>query len=104
MAVHRGRMADGKPNPVDQFVGSRVTEVRRQRRISAEALAKAIGVSTFQMRKYESGENRISVSRLYDISQALETSAGSFFEGIPADIMSPAHVAAAAKVEGAANP
>ena len=35
------------------------------------------------MQKYESGDIRISASRLYDVAQVLEVSPAFFFEGYP---------------------
>ncbi|EPX81179.1 DNA-binding protein, putative [Litoreibacter arenae DSM 19593] len=45
-------------------------------------LAEALGIRFQQVQKYESGANRISASRLWDIAQALSVSVGYFFEGL----------------------
>ena len=47
------------------------------------ALASKIGVSFQAVQKYESGDIRISASRLYDVAQVLEVSPAFFFEGYP---------------------
>ena len=67
----RGRQAAGKgegPDPVDIHVGKRIKLRRTLLRISQEQLAGKIGVTFQQVQKYESGHNRVSASRLYDIS------------------------------------
>src|SRR5258708_8647045 len=56
---------------------------RIQLGLSQGALASKIGVSFQAVQKYESGDIRISASRLYDVSQVLEVSPAFFFEGYP---------------------
>jgi transcriptional regulator with XRE-family HTH domain len=50
--------------------------------MSQERLAELLGVTFQQVQKYEKGVNRIAVSRLWDISVALELPVGRFFEGL----------------------
>jgi transcriptional regulator with XRE-family HTH domain len=50
--------------------------------MSQERLAELLGVTFQQVQKYEKGVNRIAVSRLFDIANALEMPAGRFFEGL----------------------
>ena len=45
-------------------------------------LARAIGVSFQQIQKYETANDRISASKLWNISEALEVDIGYFFEGM----------------------
>lgn len=59
------------PHPVDKSVGLNIRRVRRERRLSQEALAAAIGLTFQQLQKYERGTNRVSCSRLCEIAQAL---------------------------------
>src|SRR5437764_4329588 len=56
---------------------------RIQLGLSQGALASKIGVSFQAVQKYESGDIRISASRLYDVSQVLDVSPAFFFEGYP---------------------
>ncbi len=56
---------------------------RIQLGLSQGALASKIGVSFQAVQKYESGDIRISASRLYDVSQVLQVSPAFFFEGYP---------------------
>jgi len=74
---------DNSPHPIDVYVGGRMRLRRIQLGLSQGALASKIGVSFQAVQKYESGDIRISASRLYDVAQALAVSPGFFFEGYP---------------------
>lgn len=69
-------MSDTKkgPDEVDILVGERVRLLRKERGVSQNALAEAIGVTFQQVQKYERAANRISISMLSRIALALETS------------------------------
>jgi transcriptional regulator with XRE-family HTH domain len=56
---------------------------RVQLGMSQGALANKVGVSFQAVQKYESGDIRISASRLYDVAQVLQVTPGFFFEGYP---------------------
>src|ERR1700760_3276472 len=60
------------PDPMDVALGAAVRIRRRTVGISQEALAEQCGVSFQQIQKYENGANRISFSRLVQISRALK--------------------------------
>jgi len=71
-----------KPNGahrVDVHVGARVKSRRLLLKISQETLANDLGITFQQVQKYESGDNRISASRLYEIAKCLKVDAGHFF-------------------------
>lgn len=70
------------PDPVDQYVGRRLRARRLVGGISQAQLARTIGVTYQQVQKYECGTNRISVSKLYRISEALGAPVSFFFEGL----------------------
>jgi transcriptional regulator with XRE-family HTH domain len=72
------------PNPVDTYVGSKVKSRRLILVLSQEELANSIGLTFQQVQKYERGTNRISVSRLVDISKALKVPMNYFLEGCTA--------------------
>ncbi|NKD44605.1 helix-turn-helix transcriptional regulator [Haematospirillum jordaniae] len=74
---------EGQPNPVDVHVGARVRFCRTVQRISQTTLADALGLTFQQIQKYERGTNRISASRLWDISQALGVPVTYFFDDLP---------------------
>jgi transcriptional regulator with XRE-family HTH domain len=70
-------------NPVDIHVGRRVRMRRLMLDLSQMRLANALGVTFQQVQKYEKGTNRISASRLQQISQVLQVPIHFFFEGSP---------------------
>jgi transcriptional regulator with XRE-family HTH domain len=53
--------------------------------VTQQQLAERVGIKFQQIQKYETGMNRISASRLWDISEALEVPISFFFEGLDAD-------------------
>ncbi len=76
----------GNPHPVDVHVGARVRMRRTLLGMSQTKLGDAVGLSFQQVQKYESGRDRISASRLYDLSRVLDVSIEHFFEDIPAAV------------------
>ncbi len=71
------------PNPTDKYVGGRVRMRRLMLHMSQERLADQLGLTFQQVQKYEKGTNRISASRLQEISRILEVPVPFFFEGAP---------------------
>ena len=67
-------------NPVDVHVGQRLRTWRALLGLSQMAVADAIGLTFQQLQKYENGSNRISASRLYDLSQVLDVDIAYFFD------------------------
>jgi len=49
--------------------------------MTQQQLAQRVGIKFQQIQKYETGTNRISASRLWDIAEALEVPVAFFFEG-----------------------
>ena len=80
------RNPTGRPNPVDVYVGARLRRRRTLLGMNQTNLGDALGVSFQQVQKYENGANRISASRLFDLSQILDVSIEYFFDDMPADI------------------
>src|SRR5215472_5615291 len=78
----RGRPKQSEPHPVDIHVGSRLRQQRTELGISQQNLAATLGVAFQQVQKYEQARNRISGSRLYRLSKALDVPVTFFFEGI----------------------
>ncbi|MEM9669586.1 MAG: helix-turn-helix domain-containing protein [Pseudomonadota bacterium] len=62
----------------DKWLGRRVRQRRRDLKLTQAALGARIGITFQQVQKYEAGANRLSVSRLIDISDALQTPIGWF--------------------------
>jgi len=57
---------------IDVHVGYRLKRLRREKELSQSALGRAANVSFQQIQKYERGQNRISVGRLWDFCELLE--------------------------------
>jgi len=76
-------MAKKEPNPIDIHVGNRVRMRRMLIGMSQEKLGGQLGLTFQQIQKYEKGANRISASRLYQMSQILGVPVQFFFEDLP---------------------
>ena len=72
-------------HPVDVYVGQKLRNRRWMKGLTQHQLALLVGVRFQQIQKYENGINRISASRLWEISQALEVSVSYFFDGYSPD-------------------
>src|ERR1700755_3581621 len=70
------------PNPVDRHVGLRIRMRRKELGISQERLAETIGLTFQQVQKYERAANRVSASKLWEMSRALSTNVSYFYEGL----------------------
>ena len=70
------------PNPIDVHVGSRLRMRRMLVGMSQEKLGESLEVTFQQVQKYERGANRISASRLFDISHILDVPVQYFFDDI----------------------
>jgi len=69
-------------HPVDVYVGKRVRQRRWMVGMTQQQLAEKVGIKFQQIQKYETGMNRVSASRLWDISEALGVSVSFFFDGL----------------------
>jgi transcriptional regulator with XRE-family HTH domain len=54
--------------------------------MSQEKLAEAMGLTFQQVQKYERGANRVSASRLYDLSRILDVPIGFFFDDLTGEV------------------
>lgn len=70
------------PNMVDAYIGQRIRLRRNIMAITQKDLAVKCGITFQQIQKYETSGNRISASRLFQISTALETPVAFFFAGL----------------------
>ena len=66
----------------DLHVGTRLRRRRRLLGMTQQDLAVQVGVRFQQIQKYECGANRITASRLYALSKALNVSVQYFFDGM----------------------
>jgi len=74
------------PTSVDEHIGQRVQLRRTMMGLSQKDLAQICGVTFQQIQKYETAGNRISASRLFELSTALETPVSFFFAGLPGNM------------------
>ncbi len=74
------------PHPVDVHVGARVRVRRTLLGMTQTSLGEAIDLTFQQVQKYERGTNRVSSSRLFDLSRVLDVPVEFFFEEMPAEI------------------
>jgi transcriptional regulator with XRE-family HTH domain len=76
-------MSAKSPNPTDKHVGNRIRMRRMMLGLSQAALADTLGITFQQVQKYEKGANRVSASRLAQISKTLGVAVAFLFEGAP---------------------
>lgn len=67
---------------VDVHVGKRIRQRRWLIGMTQQKLAELVGIKFQQIQKYETGANRVSASRLWDIADALGVPVAFFFEGL----------------------
>lgn len=67
---------------VDVHVGKRIRHRRWMNGTTQQQLAEAVGIKFQQIQKYETGMNRVSASRLWDISRVLNVPVSFFFDGL----------------------
>lgn len=72
--VQRTPGASKRMPTTDEIVGARIHETRLSLGVKQTGLAEQIGVSYQQLQKYEEGQNRLSVGRLWTIAAALGVS------------------------------
>lgn len=70
------------PHPVDVHVGQRVRQRRWMLGLTQQQLGEQVGIRFQQIQKYETGENRMSASRLFDIACVLRVPVAFFYEGL----------------------
>ncbi|MDG2529973.1 helix-turn-helix domain-containing protein [Caulobacter endophyticus] len=76
-------MAASPPtHPIDRHVGAMIRAHRRAAGVSQEEMGAALGLTFQQIQKYETGENRISASKLVEVARALSLPVGALFEGV----------------------
>lgn len=69
-------------HPVDIHVGKKLKHLRVLRGMTQTDVANGLNISFQQVQKYELGRNRISASRLFELSNILDVPPSYFFEGL----------------------
>ena len=70
------------PHRVDVYVGQKIRQRRWLTGMTQQRLAELVGIKFQQIQKYETGANRVSASRLWDIAEALGVHVSFFFDGL----------------------
>lgn len=78
----RQRASAPMTNPVDAHIGAKLRERRQALRLSQNELGQMVGIAGQQIQKYECGENRISISRMWELARALKLPMTFFYQGL----------------------
>jgi transcriptional regulator with XRE-family HTH domain len=65
---------------IDAYIGARLREGRAALGLTQAAFGEKLGVTFQQIQKYESGVNRVSAARLFEICEIPDVSLASMFE------------------------
>ncbi len=79
------RKGAGEYAYVNEHVGNLIRVRRMLLGMSQGKLGEGLGLTFQQIQKYESGANRVSASRLFQLSKILNVPASYFFDNVPAD-------------------
>jgi transcriptional regulator with XRE-family HTH domain len=82
MAKGRSKTLAGGAALTDKNVGRQIFTRRKILKMSQGALALELGLTFQQVQKYENGSNRVSASRLWELSKILRVPVSFFFEGL----------------------
>jgi transcriptional regulator with XRE-family HTH domain len=80
-----GPAVSRKTGRIDVHVGTQLRLRRLIVGLSQEELGSRLGISFQQIQKYETGANRISAARLFEISRELDVPISWFFKDLPAE-------------------
>lgn len=60
-------------------IGFKLKQLRQQAGFSQERMAEVVGISIFQLQKYESGQNMMNTDKLQRVANALSVPVQAFF-------------------------
>lgn len=66
----------------DTHLGRRLRQRRWMLGLTQSQVGDRVGIKFQQVQKYETGQNRISASRLWELAQALDVPISYFYEGL----------------------
>ncbi|MBI1365753.1 MAG: helix-turn-helix domain-containing protein [Alphaproteobacteria bacterium] len=72
------------PSEVNAHIGWKLREARIRANMTLEGVARAVGLSTAQIQKYESGRNRVSAEALFNFARFFGRDIKFFYEGLDA--------------------
>jgi transcriptional regulator with XRE-family HTH domain len=81
-SVRAARGGRVRAREIDQHVASRLRERRLLLGLTQQQVAAPLGIAVQQLHKYETGANRVTVGRLYQLAEVLEVGVGHFFAGL----------------------
>ena len=70
-------------------IGNKIKQLRKKLGITQTELAENVNLSYQQIQKYENGKSKIYVTKLIEISKALNTNIGYFLEIVNETVSSP---------------
>ena len=76
------RFSDRLIEVVTAALADRIRQRRLSLGLSVEVVARSLGIAAQQLEKYESGKNRLTGVRLYQLGKILAVPVSFFFEGI----------------------
>ena len=68
--------------PEAKIIGGNLRYLRRERDLSLQAVATILDVSFQQIQKYESGQNRFTLDKLYKLKHYFNVPYEDFFKGL----------------------
>ncbi len=69
-------------NGTDDHLGQRLRQRRWMLGLTQTQVGDRVGIKFQQIQKYETGQNRISAARLWDLAQALDVPVSYFYDGL----------------------
>lgn len=66
----------------DLHLGRRLRQRRWMLGLTQSQVGERVGIKFQQVQKYETGQNRISASRLWDLARALDVPVSHFYDGL----------------------
>lgn len=76
----RTHMTARMPTELDARIGQLLRQRRLELGLRQEDLAKQLNIAPHQLQKYETGDNRVSASRLVDCANALKVPVAWFYQ------------------------
>ena len=67
-------------NTLDLYIGNKLRELRKERRLSLEKIGELLDVSGQQISRFEKGAHKLNASQLYIIARALGVPLSWFFQ------------------------
>lgn len=86
------KYSSNNPNPIDKHVGNILKNRMKFKGFSQEKLGDALGITFQQVQKYCNATNRISASKLYEISKILDVDVNYFFNTIDDEDMATSYI------------